>query len=99
MISYGNRRIVIDKEKIGGIYTELYMAKGWKDRRSREKKIREVCSAISKYAMTLPPEVLGLFDTKVAPAALNSQFAGDDIGPCITVLEEKIKELEDKKDK
>ena len=49
--------------------------------------------------MTLPPEVLGLFDTKVAPTALNSQFAGDDIAPCIIVLEEKIKELEDRKDK
>ena len=87
------------KNKLDELYTEWYIAKGWKDRRSREKKIREACAAISKYAMTLPPEVLGLFDSKVAPAALNSQFAGDDIGPCITVLEEKIKELEDKKDK
>ena len=49
--------------------------------------------------MNLPPVVLGLFDSKVAPAALNSQFAGDDIGPCIQVLEEKIKELDDKKNK
>ena len=87
------------KKRLEELYTEWYIAKGWKDRRSREKKIREACSAINKYAMTLPPEVLGLFDTRVAPAALNSQFAGDDIGPCIIVLEEKIKELEDKKDK
>ena len=85
------------KKRLEELYTEWYIAKGWKDKRSREKKIREACSAISKYAMTLPPELLGLFDTKVAPAALNSQFAGDDIGPCIIVLEEKIKELEDKK--
>ena len=91
--------LLLIKKRLEELYTEWYIAKGWKDRRNREKKIREACSAISKYAMTLSPEILGLFDTKVAPAALNSQFAGDDIGPCIIVLEEKIKELEDKKDK
>lgn len=83
------------KKKLEELYTKLYIAKGWTDRRSRDKKIREACAAISEYALTLPPEVLGLFDTKVAPAALNSQFAGDDIGPCIQVLEERIKELQD----
>jgi len=87
------------KKRLEELYTEWYIAKGWKDKRNREKKIREVCTAISEYAMTLPPEVLGLFDRKVAPAALNSQFAGEDIGPCIIVLENKIKELEEKKDK
>ena len=87
------------KKRLEEFYTEWYIAKGWKDKRSREKKIREVCTSISKYAMNLPPVVLGLFDSKVAPAALNSQFAGDDICPCIQVLEEKIKELDDKKNK
>lgn len=89
--------LILIKKRLEELYTEWYIAKGWKDRRSREKKIREACTAIGEYAMTLPPEVLGLFDTKVAPAALNSQFAGDDIGPCIIVLEDLIKELEDNK--
>ena len=87
------------KKRLEELYTELYIAKGWTDRRSRDKKIREACTAISEYAETLPPEVLGLFDVNVAPAALNPQFAGDDIGPCIIVLEKKINELEDNKKK
>ena len=95
----GKNELLIIKRKLEELYTNWYIANGWKDKRSRDKKIREACSAISEYAKTLPPEVLGLFDTKVARAALNPQFAGDDIGPCIQVLEEKIKELDDIKDK
>ncbi len=91
--------LLLIKKRLEELYTELYMAKGWKDRRSRERKIRNACTAISEYAMTLSPEVLGFFDSKVALDALNSQFAGDDICPCIQVLEEKIKELDDKKNK
>lgn len=91
--------LLLIKKRLEELYTEWYIAKGWKDKRSREKKIREACTAISEYAVTLPPEVLGLFDSKVAPDALNSQFASEDIGPCIIVLEEKIKELEKNKGK
>lgn len=91
--------LLLIKKRLEELYTELYMAKGWKDRRSRERKIRDAYTAISEYAMTLSPEVLGLFDSKVAPAALNTQFASEDIRPCIIVLEEKIKELENNKGK
>ena len=91
--------LLLIKKRLEELYTELYMAKGWKDRRSRERKIRDACTAISEYAMTLSPEVLGLFDRKVALDALNSQFASEDIRPCIIVLEEKIKELENNKGK
>lgn len=89
------------RKRLEELYTECYIANGWKDKRSYEKKIREACTAISKYAMNLSPEVLGLFDSdsKVALDALNSQFASEDIRPCIIVLEEKIKELDDKKNK
>jgi len=82
------------KEKLYELYTNWYLANRSKDLRSRDKRIREACETISNYANTLPPEALGLFDTKVAPAALNPQFAGEDILPCIQVLEEKIIELE-----
>ena len=87
------------REKLWELYTSWYMAQRTNDKRRIPKANREACAAISAYAETLPPEVLGLFDSKVAPAALNSQFAGEDILPCIQILDEKIKELEDKKDK
>lgn len=83
------------KDRMNELYTQWYTASSWNDKRSREKKKREACVAISKYSETLPPEILGLFDSEVAYAALNPQFAGDDIGPCIRVLEKKIKEIED----
>lgn len=81
------------KNRLEELYTEWYTANRCKDLRSRDKRIRAACAAIGNYADTLPPEVLGLFDTKVARAALSPQFAGEDILPCIQVLEEKIKEL------
>lgn len=78
------------KTRLESLSTQWYIASRLKDKRSRHKKIHEAAVAISTYADTLPPEVLGLFDTKVAPAALNVQFAGDDINKCIEVLEELI---------
>lgn len=90
-----NKELLIKiKNRLEDLHTKWYIAMSWKDKRSREKMIREASAAISRYADTLPPEVLGLFDTKVARAALNPQFAGDDIGPCIKVLEEEIKKME-----
>ena len=87
-----NKELLVEiKNRLEELHTEWYIAMGWKDKRSREKKIREASAVISRYAVTLPPEVLGLFDTKVARAALNPQFAGDDIGPCIKILDEIIK--------
>lgn len=82
------------REKLWELYTNWYMAQRTNDGRRKEKAIRDACTDISAYAETLPPEILGLFDTKVARAALNPQFAGDDILPCIHVLDDKIKELE-----
>ena len=79
------------KARLEALSTQWYIASRWKDKRSRHKKMHDAALAISTYADTLPPEVLGLFDTKVAPAALNTQFAGDDINKCIEVLEEQIR--------
>ncbi len=87
--------ILAIRKRLEELQTDWYIANSWKDKRSRHRKIREASVAISNYADTLPPEILGLFDIKVASAALNSQFAGDDIGPCIDVLEEIIKEMKD----
>ena len=86
--------LLLIKSRLEEMHTKWYIASTWKDKRSRHKKMHEVSVAISDYANTLPPEVLGLFDTKVERAALSSQFAGDDIGSCIDVLEDVIKEME-----
>ena len=85
--------LMLIKSRLEELHTKWYIASSCKDRRSRHKKMHEASVAISNYADTLPSELLGLFDTKVERAALNSQFAGDDIGPCIDVLEEIIKEM------
>ena len=88
--------LLIIKKRLEELYTQWYIASTWKDKRSRHRKIHEASVAISNYADTLPPEILGLFDVEVERGALNAQFAGDDIGPCIDVLEKRIKELGNK---
>lgn len=86
-------RLLAIKQRLEKLQADWCIANSWKDKRSRHRKIREASVAISNYADTLPSEILGLFDIKVSPAALNSQFAGDDIGPCIEVLEELIQDM------
>lgn len=81
------------KKRLEELYTQWYIASTWKDRRSRRRKIHEVSVAISNYADTLPPDILGLFDTEVERGALNAQFAGDDIGHSIEVLENEINRI------
>lgn len=80
------------KMRLEELSAEWYTAVNWKDKRSRRKRMHDVSVAISDYADTLPPEILGLFDIEIERGALNAQFAGDDIGPCIEVLEKIIKE-------
>lgn len=86
--------LLIIKNRLEELYLDWYTAQCCKDKRRRHKMIHDACVAISNYADTLPPEILGLFDTKVAPAALNVQFAGDDIADCIKVLDEMISKMD-----
>ena len=81
------------RQELNDLYANWYAAQRCNDKRRRNKMIREACAAISSYAKTLPSDVLGLFDAKVALDALCFQFAGDDIGRCIKVLDEEIKNL------
>ena len=81
------------KMRLEDLSVEWYTAVNWKDKRSRRRRMHDASIAISNYAETLPSEILGLFDVEVERGALNAQFAGDDIGPCIDVLDERIKEL------
>lgn len=82
------------KKRLEELSAEWYTAVNWNDKRSRRRRMHDASIAISNYADTLPPEILGLFDIEVERGALNAQFAGDDIGPCIDVLEKKIKEMD-----
>lgn len=84
------------KMRLEELSVEWYTAVNFKDKRSRRRRIYDTSLAISNYADILPPEILGLFDIEVKRGALNAQFAGDDIGPCIDVLDERIKELSNK---
>ena len=58
------------KKRLEELHTQWYIASIWKDKRSRHRKICEASVAISNYADTLPPEILGLFDIEVARGAL-----------------------------
>lgn len=84
------KMIIADLEEL---WSHFYLAKGTRDKRSREKNIREAKRAISDYASGLPSEVLGYLDTEVAPSALNYQWVEDDIGKCIKALKVWMKEL------
>ena len=68
--------LLMIKNRLEELYTEWYIANRCKDLRSRNKRIRDACVAIGNYADSLLPEVLGLFDTKVALSELSPQFAG-----------------------
>jgi hypothetical protein len=82
------------KKRLEELSAEWYTAVNWNDKRCRRRRMHDASIAISNYADTLPPEILGLFDIEVERGALNAQFAGDDIGSCIDVLEKKIKEMD-----
>lgn len=78
-------QIVRDLEELR---IKLLLAESTTDKRRCDKCIREAKTAIADYARSLPSEVLGYLDTKVASSALNYQWVRDDIGPCIKALKE-----------
>lgn len=89
-------KIILDSiiEELDRLHTDLFFAEH-RDRRSKEKNIREVKQAISTYAQSLPQEVLGYLDTKVGSNALNYQWCAADIGRSISFLKEWRKSLPD----
>lgn len=80
------------KERLNELQDNLLMARTTRDKRSREKNIREARIAIGNYALFLPLDVRYTFEKEVGANALNVQHA-DDIGECITVIDNRIKEL------
>ena len=69
---------------------DLQFAEMSKDRRSRDKKIRDARRAIADYAYFLPSDVKGFFYTEVDVNAMSYQYAEGDIGRCIMALEKWI---------
>jgi hypothetical protein len=71
--------------------TKYLMAKNTRDKRRRDKAIRDARNDISSYSAFIPFEIKEIFDNKVGANSLNFQHA-DDIGQCIDILEKLIME-------
>lgn len=74
-------------------YERLYSAKRTIDKRSRDKRIRNEKVAIAEYATMLPSEVKVAFEDKVGANPLSYQHS-DDIGQCIGIIDEWIRQLD-----
>lgn len=75
------------------LQNNLLLANKTKDRRCRDKRIREAKLAISDYAHYLPEEVACILWNKVDVNPMSYQYAENDIKRSITVIEEWIKTL------
>lgn len=75
------------------LQNNLLLAYMTKDRRCKDKRIREAKLAISDYAHYLPEEVACLLWNKVDVNPMSYQYAVSDINRSITVIEEWIKTL------
>lgn len=91
-------------EQLTNVYTKLeelntkyLMAKNTRDKRRRDKAIRDARNDINSYSAFIPFEIKEIFDNKVGANSLNFQHA-DDIGQCIDILEKLIMEEKSKND-
>ena len=71
------------------------MAYNTRDKRRREKAIRDAQNDIDSYSRYIPYDIKEIFGNQVGANSLNFQHA-DDIGQCLEILEELIKEEKDK---
>ena len=71
------------------------MAYNTKDKRRRDKAIREARNDIANYSAFIPYDIKEIFNNQVGANSLNFQHA-DDISQCIDILEELIKREIDK---
>ena len=67
------------------------MAKNTRDKRRRDKAIRDARNDISTYSAFIPYDIKEIFDSQVGANSLNFQHA-DDIGQCIDILKKLIME-------
>lgn len=71
--------------------TKYLLAKRTRDKRKRDKAIREAKSNIANYSEFIPLDIKEVFDNQVGANSLNFQHA-DDISQCMDILEKLIKE-------
>ena len=81
--------------KLDELNTNYLMACNTRDKRRREKAIREAKNDIDSYSRNIPYEIKEIFDNQVGKNSLNSQHA-DDISQCIDIVEKLIKEGKEK---
>ncbi len=77
--------------KLEELYTRYLMAYNTKDKRIRDKVIREAKNEIANYSTFIPYEIKVIFNNQVGANSLNFQHA-DDISQCIDILDKLIKE-------
>ena len=87
--------LTIVYDKLCELNTRYLLAQRTKDKRIREKTIREARNDIDSYSAYIPYEIKEIFDNQVGTNSLNFQHA-DDISQCIDILEKLIKEEKDK---
>ena len=71
--------------------TKYLLAKRTRDKRKRDKALREAKSNIANYSEFIPLDIKEVFDNQVGANSLNFQHA-DDISQCMDILEKLIKE-------
>ena len=69
--------------------TKYLLAKRTRDKRKRDKAIREAKSNIANYSEFIPLDIKEVFDNQVGANSLNFQHA-DDISQCMDILEKLI---------
>jgi hypothetical protein len=77
--------------KLDDLNTKYLLAYKTRDKRIRDKAIREARNDIANYSAFIPYELKEFFDNQVGANSLNFQHA-DDISQCIEIVEKLIKE-------
>ena len=75
-------------ERLDELNKKYLIARTTKDKRRREKAIREA-KKIEYFSAFIPYDIKKIFDDKVGANSLNFQHA-DDISQCIDILEQLI---------
>ena len=88
-------QLAIVYDKLYELYTRYLISQNTRDKRRRDKAIRDARKEIENYSSFIPLDIKEIFDEQVGANSLNFQHA-DDIGQCIAILEKLIKEERDK---
>lgn len=68
---------------------ELLLANNTKDRRRRDKAVRDAKMDIANYAESIPIELMEVFNNQIGANSLNYQHAGD-ISQCIDIVKKLL---------